>query len=273
MIIAVEVVLPGNVILAREQDIQMLNESKLKAIIEGGNSTTGRAFDVGIQALIVISLVTFSVETLPDLSPETTVVLRFVEATTVAIFTIEYVLRLYVADNKIGFVTSFFGVIDLLAILPFYLTAGVDLRSMRAFRLLRLFRILKLVRYSAAMQRFRHAFIIAREELILFFFVTLILLYLSAVGIYHFENPTQPEVFKSVFHSLWWSVATLTTVGYGDIYPITVGGKIFTFFVLLIGLGIVSVPAGLVASALSAARGIGPSDELEDEERLERLDA
>jgi voltage-gated potassium channel len=80
------------------------------------------------------------------------------------------------------------------------------------------------------------------------------LLYFSAVGIYYFENDAQPEKFASVFHSLWWSVATLTTVGYGDIYPVTVGGKVFTFLVLLIGLGIVSVPAGLVASALSKAR-------------------
>ena len=74
------------------------------------------------------------------------------------------------------------------------------------------------------------------------------------MGIYYFENGAQPDVFKSVFHSLWWAVATLTTVGYGDIYPITAGGKVFTFFVLMIGLGIVAVPAGLVASALSKAR-------------------
>jgi voltage-gated potassium channel len=81
-----------------------------------------------------------------------------------------------------------------------------------------------------------------------------ILLFLAAVGIYYFENQAQPERFRSVFHSLWWAVATLTTVGYGDVYPITAGGRIFTFFVLLIGLGIVSVPAGLVSSALSKAR-------------------
>jgi len=78
--------------------------------------------------------------------------------------------------------------------------------------------------------------------------------YLSGVGIYYFENEAQPEAFSSIFHSLWWSVITLTTVGYGDIYPITAGGKIFTFFILIIGLGIVSIPAGLIASALSKAR-------------------
>ena len=87
------------------------------------------------------------------------------------------------------------------------------------------------------------------------------LLYFSAVGIYYFEHEAQPKQFASVFHSLWWSVATLTTVGYGDIYPVTVGGKIFTFAVLLVGLGIVSVPAGLVASALSKARAMEDAGE------------
>jgi voltage-gated potassium channel len=121
-------------------------------------------------------------------------------------------------------------------------------------RLFRLFRILKLVRYSAALNRFKSAFAIAKEELMLFLFATMVMFYLSGVGIYYFENEAQPEVFSSIFHSLWWSVITLTTVGYGDIYPITLGGKIFTLFILIIGLGIVSIPAGLIASALSKAR-------------------
>ena len=82
----------------------------------------------------------------------------------------------------------------------------------------------------------------------------MILLYLAAVGIYHCEYNAQPDAFASVFHSLWWAVITLTTVGYGDVSPMTLGGRIFTFFILLIGLGVVSVPAGLVASGLSKAR-------------------
>ena len=92
------------------------------------------------------------------------------------------------------------------------------------------------------------------EELVLFVAATVVLLFLAAVGIHHFESEAQPDVFTSVFHSLWWAVATLTTVGYGDVYPITAGGRVFTFAVLLVGLGVVSVPAGLVASALSKAR-------------------
>jgi voltage-gated potassium channel len=226
----------------------------LKEIVERSDTSIGRAFDLSIQFLIVLSLIAFSVETLPNLSPTWVRFLHIFEIATVSVFTAEYVVRLFVADRKVIFVTSFFGVIDLLAILPFYLLFGVDLRSIRAFRLLRLFRMFKLVRYSNAIQRFHRAFLIARKELVLFLFVTMILLYLAAVGIYHFEHDAQPDVFASVFHSLWWAVVTLTTVGYGDVYPITVGGRIFTFVVLLIGLGVVSVPAGLVASALSKAR-------------------
>ena len=120
--------------------------------------------------------------------------------------------------------------------------------------MLRLFRAFKLIRYSKAIQRFRRAFTIAKEEMVLFLFIACLLLFFTSVGIYYFENAAQPEKFKSIFHSLWWAVATLTTVGYGDVYPITTGGKIFTFFVLMIGLGIVAVPAGLIASALSKAR-------------------
>jgi len=232
----------------------------LKRIIENSDTKAGRFFDFVIQALIVLSLVTFSVETLPNISDHTRWWLRLIEIVTVSIFTIEYLLRVIVADRKFGFVCSFFGVIDLLSILPFYIASGIDLRSLRAFRMLRIFRILKLVRYSKAIQRFHRAFLIAREELVLYLFVTLLLLYLTAVGIYYFEKDAQPDTFSSVFHSLWWAVATLTTVGYGDVYPITVGGRIFTFLVLLIGLGVVSVPAGLVASALSKAREMDDRD-------------
>jgi voltage-gated potassium channel len=93
-----------------------------------------------------------------------------------------------------------------------------------------------------------------------FFLATVLLLFLSGAGIYFFENPAQPEVFTSVFSSLWWTVATLTTVGYGDIYPITVGGKIFTFVILMIGLGIIAVPAGILSSSLSKARDMEKSE-------------
>jgi voltage-gated potassium channel len=229
---------------------------RLQLVLEGNDKRHGRIITLFIQSLILISLITFSIETLPNLSPSTSRWLDRIEIVIVVIFTIEYLLRIVAADRKLEFILSFYGLVDLLAIAPYFIATGVDLRSIRAFRFLRLFRLFKMVRYNKAIRRFHRAFIIAREELVLFVSVTLLLIYFSAVGIYYFENEAQPEKFASVFHSLRWSVATLTTVGYGDVYPITVGGKLFTFFILLIGLGIVSVPAGLVASALSKAREV-----------------
>ncbi len=226
----------------------------LAGIVDHPESRAGFVFAIVIQSLIFATLIAYAVETLPNLPPAWRTTLAWFEAATIAVFTVEYVARLFASSKPLKFAFSFFGVVDLLAIAPFYLMAAVDLRTLRTFRMLRLVRILKLARYSAAVRRFHRAFLIAKEELVLFLAVTLILLYLSAVGIHHFENKAQPELFSSIFHSLWWSVATLTTVGYGDIYPVTVGGRIFTFAVLLIGLGVVSVPAGLVASALAKAR-------------------
>jgi voltage-gated potassium channel len=103
------------------------------------------------------------------------------------------------------------------------------------------------------MKHFAQAMMVAKEQIILFMIITLMLIYFSAVGIYYFENEAQPEHFSSIFDSLWWSIVTLTTVGYGDVYPITVGGRIFTFFILLIGLGIVAIPTGIISASLTKA--------------------
>ena len=229
---------------------------KLRSLIEDNTTQSGKIFDYSIQFLILTSLVSFSIETLPDNSVHTKNILNIIEVTCVSIFSVEYLLRVLVVKNPLKYIFSFYGIIDLLAILPFYLKAAVDLRSLRAFRVFRIFRALKLIRYNRALQRFRIAAGIVKEEIILFFIVTIILIFLTACGIYFFEHEAQPEVFSSIFHSLWWSVVTLTTVGYGDVLPITIGGKVFTFFVLIIGIGIITVPAGLVATALTKARQI-----------------
>ena len=235
----------------------------IKRIIEYSDSTAGKVFTFTIQFLIVVSLVTFSIDTLPDLTAGTKGMLALLELVTIVIFTLEYILRLVVATKKAKFVFSFYGLVDLAAILPFYIASGLDLRAIRIFRLLRLVRVLKLFKYSKAIERFHRALLISKEELIIFSFVAIMLLYVSGVGIYYFEHEAQPDQFTSVFHSLWWAVTTLTTVGYGDMYPITTGGKLFTFLVLMIGLGIVAVPTGLVASALSQTR----NEELIDDQR------
>ena len=229
-------------------------KNTLKTIVEDSTTTAGKWFDIFIQILIILSLLSFSIETLPNLPQPTRLILRSFEIFTIAVFTLEYILRLWLSDKKLKFAFSFFGIIDLLAILPFYLSFGIDLRSIRIFRLFRLFRIFKMLRFNQAILHFLKAMKSIKEELILFLMISVFLLFLSSVGIYYFENPTQPEVFKSVFHSLWWAIATLTTVGYGDIYPITAGGKIFTSIMLLIGLGIVAVPTGLIASALTKTK-------------------
>jgi len=248
-----------------------MNINKLKAIIEKQDTVSGKIFDLCIQTLIVISIISFSLETVPDFSESTYAILTGIELFCIAVFTTEYLLRILVADKKLKFIFSFYGLIDLLAILPSFLQVSFDLRSLRVLRLLRLFRILKLVRYSRAIRRIHLAFLLVKEELILFMTVAGIVVYLSAVGIYHFENEAQPEKFSSVPVSLWWAVVTLTTVGYGDSYPITVGGRIFTFVVLLIGLGVVAIPSGLFASALTKARELEPDSKAELAEDLKEV--
>lgn len=211
-------------------------------------------FEYVLQALILLSLFTFAAESLPDLTAREKAWLKHFETFSIFVFTIEYLTRLILTRPSRKYLFSFFGVIDLVSILPFYVGLGTDWGSLRAFRLLRLFRIFKLARYNAAAQRFQRAFMLAREELILFGTTCCVLLYVSGVGIYFLEHDAQPKVFRSIFDGLWWALETLTTVGYGDVAPITAGGRSFTFIVLLIGLGIIAVPVGLLASALSSVR-------------------
>ena len=222
--------------------------------MEEAETKAGLYFDICIQLLVLISVVSFTVETMPNLSPEQLAFLNYVELFVISVFSAEYVVRVWVARPRISFIFSFYGLIDLIAILPFYLALGFDLRPLRAIRFLRLFRIFKLVRYSQALSRLGIALKLAKEELLLFLAMSLVVIYLAAVGIYYFEQSAQPEAFASVPHAMWWAVATLTTVGYGDLYPVTAGGKIFTFIILIVGLGLVAVPAGIVASALAKAR-------------------
>lgn len=223
----------------------------LKKLIGENDPTAGRYFNIGINILILISIIDFSIGTIPNLRSNTHQIIYIIELITVIIFTIEYVIRIYVSDKPLRFIFSFYGIIDLLAFLPFYLATGLDLRSVRIFRFFRLIRIFKLFRYSKAIKRYKEAFSSIKTELTIFLTAAVFLIYLASVGIYYFENPAQPEKFSSVFDCMWWAVATLTTIGYGDLYPITVGGKIFTSIIVIIGLGVVAIPTGLFASALT----------------------
>ncbi len=240
--------------MKRIRRIKHLTKEKIRRIVDDNSTRQGRIFSILIQILIVFSLINYSISTLPDLSAFWKKVIDVVDIICYIVFTIEYFCRIFVAKKKLKYIFSFYGIVDLLAILPFLFGRHIDLRAIRALRVLRIVSALKLSHYNEALRRFVLALKIIKPELILFTMVSNVLIFLSASAVYYFENPAQPEVFTSIFDSLWWAVVTLTTVGYGDCYPITAGGRTFTYFILLIGLGIITIPTGLIASALSEAR-------------------
>jgi len=221
----------------------------LYKIVIDDTSKRGRIFDIFIQILIILSVLTFSIETIPNLSKDFRDVLHLFEVFAICIFTIEYILRIFLTTPSWKYIFSFYGIIDLLAIFPYYLAIGIDSRSIRMFRLFRLFRVFKLLKYNKAIDNIVDAFKSIKNELFIFTLTTIFLLYLSSVCMYFFECPVQPEVFKSVFHSFWWGIGAL--FGYGDMLPITIGGKIFSAIIVFIGIAMVSVPTGLLASAFS----------------------
>ena len=193
----------------------------LKNIIDSQDTKSGKLFDFFIQFLIILSLISFSLDTIPDLDTQLVYFLNLFEVVSIIIFTFEYLLRIYVSDRKFSYIFSFYGFIDLIAIAPFYLSGVIDLRSLRVVRLLR---ILKLFRFNKSLTLLNKAFLIVKREMIIFSFIALLLLYISSVGIYFFENPAQPNQFSFLFACMWWAISTMTTVGYGDMVPVTVGG-------------------------------------------------
>jgi len=233
---------------------QSLDIRNLVTQLVGEDTTTGKRLNGFVRVLIVLSLIAFPLETLPNLAPWFRQSLRAFEVLSVGVFSVEYLLRLYASNPPRRYLLSPLGVVDLLAVLPFYLGLGIDLRSLRVLRLLRLARVAKFARYNAAAARVLGALREAKEELVLFGAVTGAILYLAAVGIYYFESTAQPDTFGSVFDALWWAVITLTSVGYGDAIPITAGGKFFAGIVVLIGIGLVAVPTGILAAALTKSR-------------------
>ena len=216
------------------------------------DTSTKKAIEYGSLTLIVVSLLSVSIETLPNLSENALQGFFVLEIVITALFVIEYIWRVVNSEHKWRFVFSFYGIIDLLAIIPIFLLFAVDLRPLRIFRLFSLLRILRLGRHLNALSTFATALKRSKEQLLVFFTVALFFLYLSAIGIYHFEHEVQPDKFQSVFHCLWWSITTLTTVGYGDMVPLTLGGRIFAALVVFIGIGIVAAPTGIIAAALTS---------------------
>jgi len=209
-----------------------------------------RSVELSIQVLIVYSIITTVLETMPELAGYRSF-FRFSEFVVVAIFTLEYLIRWYRSPDRLRYPLRPMAIIDLLAILPFYIRLTVDLRSLRALRLLRIFRLLKLGRYSRALQTLGEAFRRAGPELAVFGFIVLIVILLSSMTLYYAEHEAQPDVYESIPASLWWAVVTLTTVGYGDVYPVTPIGKVVASIVMLTGIGLIAIPAGVVSSHMT----------------------
>jgi voltage-gated potassium channel len=226
----------------------------VRTALDGEHPVVGRSVVLLLYGLIGLSTISIGIDTLPDLPLWVSTVLSVGEVVTVVVFTVEYGLRIAVSPKPLAYVRSFFGIVDLLAIVPFYLSLGIDLRALRAFRLLRLLRLFKVVRYNGALRRLGRAIHMVREELIIFVCFALFTLYLCGIGIYYFEHAAQPKAFASVFDGMWWATVTLTTVGYGDIYPITAGGRMFTVLVLFVALGAIAIPTGLISAALTRVR-------------------
>ena len=210
------------------------------------NNKLARAIDIFIYSIIFITVIDHGLQTMDSMA-EYHSYLENWETIPIVLFSIEYLLRVYSAPNRIKFLFSFWGLVDIIAIIPYYLGLPADLREIRVLR------FLSLLKYDPASKNISVAFNRIKKELIIFSILAVFILYVSAVGIYHFENPAQPDKFPDIFHSMWWAVATLTTVGYGDVFPITNGGKIFASLVVYVGLGLIALPAGLIGGAFSEA--------------------
>lgn len=223
---------------------------RLLVIVRGRGGQGSHAFELAVQFLVLASLVILAVETMQTLSPLQRALVRVLDGLILFIFLGEYLLRIAAAPNKRRYLFSFWGIIDFLAVVPTILIAGFDLKMLRAFLFLRLIRLLKLGRYAQSLDRLVRACQAIVPEFTLFFGASMVLLYLASAGIYVLERQAQPEIFSSIPAAMWWAVATFTTVGYGDAYPITAGGKIFASMIIMLGLCLVGIPAGLIAAAL-----------------------
>ena len=230
----------------------------------GVNDQASRWFDIFIISLISLNVLAIIFASVNSIYVRYSSFFYAVELFSVAIFSVEYLLRVWsIVDHKSGkyskplkgrlrFSLTPLAIIDLLAILPFYLGMffSLDLRFLRALRLLRIF---KLTRYSSAMSLLLK---VLHDEMQAFgaaFFILLIILVFASSGIYLFEREAQPDAFNSIPESIWWAVSTLTTVGYGDVTPITIGGKIFGTVIMVLGIGMVALPAGILASAFQSS--------------------
>lgn len=227
--------------------------------------TASLLVDVFIIGLILLNVVGVVIETVPSIQRTYGTALYAFEIFSVTAFTIEYVARVWsciespeyngAVRGRLRFMRTPLAIIDVLAVAPFYLpilgvTLAGDLRVLRALRLLRIVRVAKLGRYLPAFLSLMRVVKRKKEELVLSFTVLSILLVIAASLMFYAEHEAQPEIFSSIPATMWWAVATLTTVGYGDVYPVTVAGKVLASAVAILGIGLFALPAGILASGL-----------------------
>ena len=233
---------------------------------DSGNSLLSRVFDWFITMLILISVVCVFAVTF-DLSEGVLSALETVEAVASIIFTVEYLLRVWTANllydglsplrARGRYVLSAMAVIDLVSILPFWLPMFVPMSmlGLRALRLVRLLRILKLNRYFDALKTIGGVIADKKRELMGSLFFVILLMLVSSLLMYATEHDAQPEVFSNAFSGLWWAVATLTTVGYGDIYPVTSLGRVLGAFIAFSGIAALAIPTGIITAGLTERIG------------------
>ncbi len=232
---------------------------RILELAESGDAAS-KVFDIFILTLIVLNVAAVMLESMEDLRLRYALLFHQFEVFSVAVFTVEYLLRVWSCTSdprwrkgvvgRLRFMRTPLAVIDLLAVLPFYLPMfiPVDLRFLRVLRLFRLFRLLKLARYTESLRLMGVVVAKRKEELFITLFVIGMLLVLASSAMYLAENEAQPEEFGSIPASMWWAVVTLTTVGYGDTYPVTVAGRVTGAVVALLGIGMIALPTGILGS-------------------------
>lgn len=236
-------------------------KGRLYRILEAGhtNDWQSRSFEAAMALLIVLNVVAFSLETVPHIAARHGATFALIDVISIVIFTVEYGARLWVCTEhpplagmkpsraRMKFARTPLMIVDLLAIAPFYLSFlfPIDLRVLRIFRLLRFF---KLARYSPAFNTMLRVLAVERSALMGVVIVMMGMVILAASLLYLVEGEAQPDKFGTVPQAMWWAIATLTTVGYGDAYPITAAGKVLAGLVMMSGLGLFALPVGIIAS-------------------------
>jgi voltage-gated potassium channel len=217
-----------------------------------------RRFDLVMVSLIALNVIALVVGTVPSVAAAYGPALLVFETFSIAAFTLEYLARLWAcradpryagADGPLRWALTPMALVDLLAILPFFVPSGaVDLRFLRAMRLFRVMRIAKLGRYSDALQLMGRVLAKKRGELVAVFGILAVMLLSAASLMYFAEGDAQPDAFGSIPRAFWWGIVTLTTVGYGDAYPVTALGKAIAGVVAVLGIGLFALPAGILGS-------------------------